>query len=493
MTRRFAPAAIAWAAAAALAAIWAATRGSLELNPLALGAGLQLSMRLDAIAFACSLAVLVAGAGLLTLRPGERWTLLPAMAAAVLAVNASDLVLTAAAAGVALLFVVEASNGAERVLWPLWAAVVMLAWAGVSLQVVGGTAGYGAAPPAALNAGIAGLVLLAAIGLVGALPAGRGWPPVAWIVMPPIGFCLLLRVFTLGSGRLPHPALGAGLALAGLLAWAVAGWRAASAAGWRELLAEGLPATAGVGVLAAGAGVQLGAVAAVFALFATAFLAVLASVATQRRRSDSLAVAAVVAGLPPGLGFVASLLAVQALLESDQPIDVLILPAALAWLLWLFAALRGVSLPPAGGAAPRWLAPGLGGVSALIGIAAGPLAAGIAQPAAVAADLGRQGPRLAAALAGLEPASGGWPALLLGGLLVVAALAVAAAAGGARLPAFSEPLPPLLPRPPLRVPAWRLPRLPGLQAAESVLSGRRPLFWAVLIAVLAVLVTRAPL
>lgn len=490
--RRFAPAAVAWAGAATLVVLWLPTRGALELNPVALGAGIPFALRLDAIAFACALAVLVGGAGLLTLRPAGAWALLPALAAAVLAVVSADLLLTAAATGLALLFILQAiPEGDERPLWRLGVAVLLAGWAGVSLQVLGGTAGYGAAPASALNAGIAGLVLLAAVVLVGAFPLTGAWPGVAWIVLPPIGFCLLLRVYTLGDGQLPHPALNIGLALAGVLAWGLAGWRAAAAATWREFAAASLPGLGGAGLAAAGSGVQLGGVAVVFALFAMAVLAVLCMELTQRRRADALIAVAVIAGLPPGLGFVARLLAVQSVLESEQSLALLIVPAALAWLLWLFAGVRAVSLAPAGGAAPRWLAPVFGAASAGLGLAAGLLAAGIAQPAAAAAAM-RGGPHVTAGLAGLEPASGGWPALVLGGLLV-AAMVAAVAAAGTRLPVFAEALPPLVPSWRPRRPAFQLPRLRGAAAAEAALTGRRPLLWIVLIAVLAIVVTRAPL
>jgi len=490
--RRFAPAAIAWAAAVTLAVIWLATRGSLELNAIQLGAGIRLSLRLDAIGFACSLATLVGGAGLLTLRPGERWTLLLALAAALLAINSDDLLFTAVAAGLALLFVLEASGGGEGATWPLWAAVLLAAWAGVSLQVVGGTAGFGAAPPAALNAGIAGLVLLAAIGLVGAVPTGESWPPVAWVTMPPIGGSLLLRVFTLGNGLLPHAALYTALALVGLLVWGLAAWRAAVAASGREFLLQSLPAMAGTTLLAAASGVQLGAVAVVFALYATVLFAVLVATVAPRRRADMVIAAAVVAGLPPGLGFVAWLLAIQAQLESDRALAWIVVPAALAWLLWMFAALRALSLQPAGATASRRLAHVLGAISVLLGLGAGLVSAAIAQPAAATAGLSGKGPRLAAGLAGMAPASGGWPALVLGGVLVLAVVA-AAGAGSTRLPAFSEPMPPLLPNLPRPRLPWPAPGLPGLPAAEALLSGRRPLLWAALIMALAVFVTRAPL
>lgn len=489
--RRFAPAGIAWAGVAALVALWLPTRGSLELNPVPLGAGLLFALRLDAIAFAAALAILVGGAALLTLRPGARWTALLAMAAAVVAVASADLVLTAAAAAVAVLFVLEAADGQESASWPLWPAVLLTAWAGVSLQVVGGTAGYGAAPAAALNAGIAGLVLLGAVGFVGAFAATESWPPVAWIAMPPIGLCLLLRVYTLGAGRLPQPALYVALAGVGVVAWGLASWRAASAESWQEFAGQSLPAAAGVGLLAAGSGVQLGAAAVVLTMFTSAVLAVVSLAASTRRRADALVAAAVLGGLPPGLGFVARLLAAQALLESDQGTAILLLPAALAWVLWVVAALRAVSLPLGGAATPRWALPVLGGVAAVAGAGAGLLVAGVAQPAVAAAGLGRAGPRLTAGLTGIEPASGGWPALLLGGLLIIAA-AAAGFGGRSRLPAFAEPLAPLLPRWRPHI-EWRVPALPRLAAVEAALTGARPLLWVVVLVGLALVVTRAPL
>ncbi|HEX6489195.1 MAG TPA: hypothetical protein VF137_10065 [Candidatus Dormibacteraeota bacterium] len=499
---RLAALVVAWGGAGALVALWAATRGSLELSGPNLGGGLSFAIRLDAIGFVCSLALLVPGAAWLTFGRAPAGWLLAALAAGLVAVNSADLVLTAFAAGAALLCASAASDwGAPpRV---LWLAVLLAAWAGVSLQVVGGTAGYGAAPPAALNAGIAGLVLVAGALLIGAVPR-FAWPAEAWrqglhacsIALPPIGFCLLFRVYTLGAGHLPHPAMNVGLAFLGAISMLEAAWLAQAAPDRRSYLAYSIQGTAAPGLLAAAASVQLGLVALTFTLFATALVALLLPLLSERRREDGLLAAAIVAGFPPTIGFAARLLALQSAFEAQQAVAFAALPAALGWLLWLGAGARAAGLTGSaeGPRAPRTLVTRSVGVAALaLGALAGPLALEVAQPAAAAAGLGQAGPRVGISILGLQPASAGWPALGLGGLIVLVAIA-AWVPLGARVqpPASAAPQP--LPAPRL---ALRL-QLPsrfalGSGAAEAMLTGRRPLFWALLVAALAIVVTRVAL
>src|SRR6266571_23729 len=93
-----------WAAIAALVVIWAPLRSSQDINlgPLGFGAGLDL--RVDAVGFAFGLLVLVPAAILMTLQPRtwqEGAVAGLGAAAAMLAVEAGGVLLTAVAGGTA--------------------------------------------------------------------------------------------------------------------------------------------------------------------------------------------------------------------------------------------------------------------------------------------------------------------------------------------------------------------------------------------------------
>src|SRR6267142_1262971 len=94
----------AWAALIALMAIWLSVRSTQELNLGPLGFGSRLDLRVDAVAFAFGLMVLVPAALLLTLqrRTWQEATLgLLGVASAMGAIEAGAVILTALAAGTA--------------------------------------------------------------------------------------------------------------------------------------------------------------------------------------------------------------------------------------------------------------------------------------------------------------------------------------------------------------------------------------------------------
>src|SRR6267378_5401672 len=177
----------AWGAVLALLALWLPVRSTQELNlgPLGFGAGVDL--RLDGVAFAFGLVILVPAAVLLTLQPRswqEGTVAALGVASAVLAVEAGGVLLTALAGGTAAtLAVIQLDIEDIRAPRPPWGAL-LAAWlalsgAGVILQVVGGTGVYAAVPVSALSAPVFSLLAAAALMASGLFP-WRGWAAQLW-------------------------------------------------------------------------------------------------------------------------------------------------------------------------------------------------------------------------------------------------------------------------------------------------------------------------
>src|SRR5436853_4665981 len=100
-----------WAGAAAIVAVWLPLRSTLELSLGTLGLGVAIGLRLDAVAVVFGLAILIPIALLLTLqaRPWQESAVIALGAAsALLATEASDVVLTALAGCTAATLVVIA-------------------------------------------------------------------------------------------------------------------------------------------------------------------------------------------------------------------------------------------------------------------------------------------------------------------------------------------------------------------------------------------------
>src|SRR6202162_2146725 len=226
----------AWGAVLALFALWLPVRSSQELNlgPLGFGAGFDL--RMDGVAFAFGLVVLVPAAILLTLQPRtwqEGTVAALGVGAAMLAVEAGGVLLTALAGGTAAtLGVLQLDIEDIRAPRPPWGALLAawlaLSWAGAILQVVGGTAVYAAVPVSALTVPVFSLLAVAALMASGLFP-WRGWPAQLWsrpslraagmavATLYPLGFYLLVRAYEMGNGRYPLPILNVVLACLGLL------------------------------------------------------------------------------------------------------------------------------------------------------------------------------------------------------------------------------------------------------------------------------------
>ena len=354
----------AWAALLVLFLLWLPIRSTeeLTLGPLGFGAGFDL--RLDGVAFAFGLVILVPSAILLTLQPRtwqEGTVAALGVAAAVLAVEAGGVLLTAFAGGtVATLAVIQLDIEDIRAPRPSWGALLAawlaLSWAGVILQVVGGTEAYAAVPVSALTVPVFALLAVAALMASGLFP-WRGWPSQLWArpslraagmavaTLYPLGFYLLVRAYEMGDGQYPRPVLGVLLACLGVLVALGVAMRAQAAATRREYLGEVIPGLGGFALMAIAIGTPVGLVAGLVVLATIGALAAGLPLLPDRAGPPTLLTIAAAAGLPPGLAFGALVVALAATFEAGDFMGLIGIAGAAVWILFLVAAARAVGLP----------------------------------------------------------------------------------------------------------------------------------------------------
>lgn len=520
MSRALAAAGV-WTSSAAVLALWLPLRTTLELSLGTLGYGVTLGLRIDAVAVVFSVAVLLPTAILLTLQPRpwqESAVIALGAAAAMLAIEAAAVVLTAVAACTAATLAVIAFGiedlEAPRPQWAiLIAAWLALAWAGVQLQVTGGTAGYASVPVSALTTPVFVLIAFAAIVGAGLYP-WRGWATTVWsrsslrtasiavAQLQPLGLYLLFRVYEMGNGRFPQSILGIALASWGVLVALGAATRAQSATTRRKYMAEVLPCLAGFAIVFACAGSTVGLVAALVLLWAGGLLTTAIPLVADRPGPPSLLVVAAGAGMPAGLAFGGLLLGLASTIEAGGALGMVGLAGVVTWLLAAAAAARSVRLPagpPGATAESRARVASLLGVVAL---AAGPALGVLATVAFAAAAevLPSTGP--APGLTTVSTVSTALPAVALLGpflILVVVSLLVARPV---RPAARSEVGPALFQPPGVNAArrAWTAIRsasvpaqyrsLFNAHALEAALATGRPVLWLVSVLALCIAVTR---
>lgn len=520
-----------WAALAVVIAEWAPFRATQEMSVGALGYGTRFDLRLDAVVFVFVLLILVPSAILLTVQPRawqESTAAVLGVAAAVLAVEAGNVLFTALAGGTAATLAVlqlDMENiKAPRPSWGmLLAAWLALAWAGVILQVRGGTDSYVAVPESALTPAVFGLLALSAVMASGLIP-WFGWPRHLWsrpslrsagmvlATLHPLGFYLLVRAYEMGAGAYPNAAFNVGLSALGLLVAIAAAVRSQAATTRRDYLGDVIPGLAGFALMALGLGSPLGLVGAIALLCAAALVTAYLPLLPDRtsRPVPILAIAAAV-GVPPGLAFGARLLGLQAAFESGELLGLIGVAGAAVWLLSAAAAARAIRLPagrPRGPDAGTLTDVGVStpAVVALSGalVAAGPALAllvnTLALPATNAVMTVPPGV-LAGGSVAVDSVASVLPAVALLTpvlLLVVAGLVIAERAAGARA---AGPTPPLLPVPTgaaaalaSRARSLTIPdqyrSLLDLRALEATASRGRPLFWLAVVAALVIAVNR---
>src|SRR6478609_4713008 len=346
----------AWGALFVLFLLWLPIRSTQELTlgPLGFGAGFDL--RLDGVAFAFGLIILLPSAILLTLQPRtwqEGTVAALGVAAALLAVEADGVLLTALAGGTAAtLVVIQLDIEDIRAPRPPWGALLAawlaLSWAGAILQVVGGTAVYSAVPVSALTVPVFALLAVAALMASGLFP-WRGWPAQLWsrpslraagmavASLYPLGFYLLIRAYEMGDGRYPQPVLGIALACLGVLVSLGVAVRAQAATTRREYLGELIPGLGGFALMAIGIGTPVGLVAGIVVLACVALLAASLPLLPDRAGPATLLTTAAAAAAPPGLAFGALVVALTATFEAGDFIGLVGIAGAAVWILFVVA------------------------------------------------------------------------------------------------------------------------------------------------------------
>ena len=513
----------AWSAAVALVAIWLPVRSSEEISLGQLGFGSSLELRLDTIGLVFGLVVLIPAATLLTLQPRtwqESTVASLGVAAAVLAIEGGGVLITAfAGCTAATLAVIQLDVEDLRAPRPSWAllfaAWLALAWAGVILQVVGGTAVYAAVPVSAMTLPVFALIAFAAIFGGGLLP-WRGWVTAVWsrtslraagmavATLQPLGLYLLVRAYELGDGRYPQSWLNVTLAAWGVLVAFGAATRAQAATTRREYMAEVLPGLAGFALMALAVGSPLGLIAALILIVATALVAICLQLLPDRGGPPALLVTAAAAGVPPGLVFGGRVLGLGAAIEAGGATGLVGLAGVATWLLAAAAAARSAGLPAGRGRSSVETFPRVAMVIAGATLAAGPaLAVAYVAASAAAADVINLPPAAqAAGVLSIVTESTVLPAVaLFGPLLVAGAIALALSKPAARA-TRTEEVPPLFPLYAARAAArlaasLRQASVPAEyrslfnpRALEAVAAGGTPLLWLASLVALAVAVNR---
>ncbi len=512
----------AWGAVAALFVLWLPVRSSQELNlgPLGFGAGFDL--RLDGVAFAFGLVILVPAAILLTLQPRswqEGTVAALGAGAAILAVESGGVLLTALAGGTAAtLAVIQLDIEDIRAPRPPWgvmlAAWLALSWAGAILQVVGGTEVYAAVPVSALTVPVFSLLAVAALMASGLFP-WRGWAAQLWrrpslraagmavATLYPLGFYLLVRAYEMGDGRYPQPVLGVVLAWLGVLVALGVALRAQAAATRREYLGEVIPGLGGFALMAIALGTAVGLVAGLVMLATVGVLAACLPLLPDRAGPASLLTLAAGAGLAPGLAFGARVVGLEATFEAGDFLGLIGIAGAAAWVLSMVAAARAIGLPagrgrPASETFPR-VAMALAGLILVAGPALPLILAVFAIPAQTDVMPAPAG-SLGGGLVSVVTVQAELPALTLFAPLLLLAVIAYGIAGTSGI--RSQARPPLFPIPGaaafgrLRV-AVRSATVPdqyrsivNVRALEKAAAGGRPLLWLAGLVALAFAVNR---
>ena len=519
---RIAAGAGAWVAVIALLGLWLPVRSSQELNFGQLGFGSPFALRIDAVAFAFGLMVLVPSALLLTFqrRTWQEATVgVLGMASAMAAIEAGGVVLTALAGGTAAtLAVIQLDTEDIRAPRPRWsmllAAWLALSWAGVILQVRSGTAAYSAVPVSALTAPVFALIAFAGLMASGLVP-WRSWPAQVWsrsslraagVVVAslfPLGFYLLVRAYELGDGRYPHIAFNAVLASWGLVVALGAALRAQAGTTRREFLGEVIPGMGGFALMTVALGTPIGLATGLVALVTAAALTAGLALLPDRAGPASLVAIAAAVGLPPGLAFGARILGIESTFEAGDFFGLIGVAGAVTWVLWMVAGARATGLPAGRGRPSSETFPRVAMAAAALTLAAGPalaaLQSAIANPAQAAVmplPLGSLGGGLTSVVTvtTVLPAVALFTPLLIIGVLAFGAANTALIRTQARPALLELPVSALMERVRAAVRSATVPEqyrsLVNVRAFEAAASGGRPVLWLASLAALAFAVTR---
>ena len=519
---RVAAAVGAWGSAAALVVAWLPVRSSLELLLGQLGYGSSLDLRIDSVSIAFGLMIVVPAALLLTLQPRtwpEAAISLLAVAAAMAAVEAGGVVLTAIAGGTAAtLAVILLDTEDPRASRPSWSMLLAgwlaLSWVGVILQVDGGTAVYSAVPLVAVTGPVFTLLAASAI-LASSLFPWRTWPSQLWArpslraagitvaTLYPLGFYLLVRAYELGDGRYPHPAFNVLLALLGLAAAFAAAARAQAVASRREFLGEVIPGLGGFALTAIALGTPLGLVAGIVLLGTASALVACLSLLPDRAGIAPLVTIAAAVGLPPGIVFGARVIGIEATFEAGDFLGLIGVASAAVWATWMVGGARAIGLPGGRGHPLNETFPRVSMLVAALTMVAGPgLAAihlGFANPVAAEVMQSSAG-SLSGGLTSVITVSSVLPAVtlfvpLLGLAVLLYAVTSMSAIRTQALPAiFQLPASGALDRARAAIRAATVPEqyrsILSMRELESAAAGGSPVLWLAALLALVFAVTR---
>lgn len=512
----------AWGAVLALLVLWLPVRSTQELNlgPLGFGAGFDL--RLDGVSFAFGLVVLVPAAILLTFQPRswqEGTVAALGLGAAMLAVEAGGVLLTALAGGTAAtLAVIHLDIEDIRAPRPPWgvmlAAWLALSWAGAILQVVGGTAVFAAVPVSALTVPVFLLLAAAALIASGLFP-WRGWAEQLWsrpslraagmavATLYPLGFYLLVRAYEMGDGRYPRPVLGVALSWLGVLVALGVAIRSQYAKTRREYLGEVIPGIGGFALMAIGLGTPVGLVAGLVMLATAAVLAACLPLLPDRAGPASLLTIAAAVGLPPGLAFGARVVGLGATFEAGDFLGLIGIAGAAAWVLSMVAAARAIGLPAGRGRPAAETFPAIAMALAALTLVAGPALPAVMSAFAIPAQsdvMPAAFGSLSGGLTSVVTLQGELPALtLFAPLLLLGAIAYGVSGVfGVRLQArpqlFTMPGEAAIGRWLTQLRAAAVPEqyrsIVNPRALEAAAAGGRPLLWLAALVALAFAVNR---
>jgi hypothetical protein len=510
-----------WGSVAVLVAVWLAVRSTLELNLGPLGFGSSLNMRLDATAFAFGVMISIPSAVLLSLQPRawqEAALGLVGVAAAMGAVEAGGVVLTALAGGtaatVAVLMLDTEDIRAPRPRWSVMlAAWLALAWVGVLLQVLGGTAVYAAVPVSVLSVPVFMLLAISALMASGLFP-WRSWPAQLWArpslraaglalaTVYPLGFYVLVRAYEIGGSQYPREVFNVLLASLGVVVALGAAARAQAAGTRREFLGEVIPGFGGFALMTLALGTPLGLVAGLVTLAVAAAMTACLPILPDRAGLASVVAIAAAVGLPPGLAFGARVLGIEATFEAGDLQGLIGLAGAGAWALWMVGAARAIGLPAGRGHSVNETFPGvaisIGVATLLMGPALAVFDSVFAVPAV--ANVMPNAGAAAVNLSSVVTVSTVLPALTLFiPLLVIAVIAYGLAGmslirGQPRPVLFTLPGETWLEKARTRLRGATVPEqyrsLVNLPALESAAAGGRPVLWLAALVALAFAVTR---
>jgi len=318
----------------------------------------------------------------------------------------------------------------------------------------------------------------------------------------PLGLYLLVRAYDMGGGRYPHAALNAILASLGVVVALGAAVRAQAAATRRDFLGEVIPGIGGFALMSVALGTPLGLVAGLITLAAAAAMTACLSLLPDRTGPASLVAVAAAVGLPPGVVFGARILGIESTFEAGDFYGLIGVAAAVTWVLWMVAGARAIGLPGGRGRPINESFPRVAMTIAALTVAAGPALA-VLQYVFTRAQADVM-PNAQGALSGgftsvvtvstVLPAGAPFVPLLIIGVLAFGAANMAVIRTQPRPPLFTIPGAGAIARVRSELASASVPKqyrsIVNLPALEAAAAAGRPLLWIASLAALGFAISR---